>query len=297
MNEGLRDEIDSFIEERFSEERHHDLEDALSLFDAFEYAGIYQKLSDVLGDLRDEEADSIELKFLGAFEESYAFLFGQHQITLESDVSFSIQNEILGVLYRLQNSEDPVPVLRLLESSFSEEEIFAKIVESFSMVDEATVLSSVKEIEPSSLRILQTFLYQKETMASEEEQLDPETKAQLVKNLKDFFEVHGKEALAFEMITNGIEVGYTLKLYYPFIKDVLVTEDDTTTAKNLLSFFFLGSDTFNDPLKVYQQQSETLFHSYSSERIMRVEVLLGKLLNDLRQYQKAHHDAKRISAT
>ena len=130
-------------------------------------------------------------------------------------------------------------------------------------------------------------------MAIEEDPKDQETKALLVKNLKDFFIVHGTDCLAHRMLDNGVQPGWSSRLYYPFTKDLLVVPDDNQTAKNLLSFFFFAIDTFNDPLKVYHVVSDHLLTG--TERITRIEVKIVDMINAVRQYQKAQNDARQVS--
>lgn len=294
MDHNAQEPIDTYSSENFSSELQKDLSDTLALCDAFEYSAIYREFPDVIYDVEAEDKEKTRLKVLSLFVEATDALFSAHQIEVVDFATLGERNQLLSVLHLLQSIEDPTPVLRILESSFSEEEQFAKIVESYSTLDEAIVLSLVESIDPSTLKILQSVLYQKEELLDEVNSLSDEIKAKLVGNLKDFFHVHGEENIAFEMIQNGITIGFPLKLYYPYVGEHLVSESDEHTAKNLLAFFFMSYDTFNDPLKVYYEHSENLLSGKGHGRIQKVEQILMKLLSDLRSYQKAKDDAVRL---
>jgi len=294
MDQNTQELIDTYIDENFSSELQKDLNDLLALCDAFEYSALYREFPDVIYDVEAEDKDQTRLKVLSLFIEASDALFSAHQIKVVDFATLSERNQILSVLHVLQSIEDPTPVLRILESSFSEEEQFGKIIESYSTLDLARVLTVVESIDPSTLKLLQKLLYQKEELIEEVGTLTEEVKARLVSNLKDFFHVHGDDNIAFEMIQNGITIGFPLRLYYPYVGEHLVLESDEATAKNLLSFFFMSYDTFNDPLKVYYAHSESLLGGKGHNRIQKVEQLLMKLLSDLRSYQKAKDDAARL---
>ena len=296
METTLRDEIDSFLENAFTEEAAGEFKASLMLFDAFEYAKPFDDFSDILYDIEAEDKDITREKMISAFNRHLTAIFTAHQIALVDDVEIYVKNQILGVLYRLQHLEDPVPVLRILESSVSDEEKLAKIIDEFCLLDETEALSAFDAVSEETLKSLMKHLYAQEellTKAVEEDPKDQETKALLVKNLKDFFIVHGTDCLAHQMLDNGVQPGWSSRLYYPFTKDLLVVPDDNQTAKNLLSFFFFAVDTFNDPLKVYHVVSDHLLTG--TERITRIEVKIADMINAVRQYQKAQNDARQVS--
>lgn len=294
MEHNAQELIDTYNSENFSEELQKDIADTLALCDAFEYTAVYREFPDVIFDIEAEDKEQTRLKVLALFVDATDALFSAHQIKVIDLATLYERNQILSVLHLLQSIEDPTPVLRLLESSFSEEEQFAKIVESYSTLDEAKVLELVESIDPDTLKILQKLLYQKEELQEEVNSIPDEIKAKLVENLRDFFHVHGEENIAFQMIQNGITVGYPLKLYFPYVGEHLVTDDDRETALNLLSFFFLSYDTYNDPLKVYYAHSENLLGGKGHNRIQKVEQILMELITGLRAYQKAKDDAVRL---
>lgn len=298
MDFEFEEEIQEYLQATFSPEMQGEVRASLMVFDAFGYEKASAVLADVLFDIESSDKDLTQMKFLGAIHESLNALLKAHLVTVQDDTDLSVKNQILGVLYRLQHLEDPTPTLRILESSASGEEQLARIVQEYSVLDEAQVLMAVESIDESSLNTLRTYLYKKEEDLEAAEEV-PATElvdtALMVKNLKDFFHVHGNENLGYQMLDNGIQPGHDIKLYYPYISDQLVVEDDLQSAKNILSLFFIARDTFNDPLKVYRAYSEKIISG--SERIMKIEVKLAELLNALRQYQKALDDSRRVSVT
>lgn len=295
MDQNASELIDSFISENFSAECQHDIRDTLALCDSFEYDQVYQQFQDILFDADADEKDATRLKVVALFKDSTDALFSAHQIELADEATLSDRNQILGVLILLQSIEDPTPILRILESSYSEEEQFSMIVECHSTLDQAKVLEILVRIEPSTLKILQDLLYAKEELLDSISTISEEVKGRLVKNLRDFFEVHGKDNLAHQMLENGIEAGYPLKLYYPYIHEHLISESEEETALNLLSLFYMSYESFNDPVKTYYKYSERLFTGKSITVIAKVESLLTNYSTKVRDYQKALEDAQRLT--
>ncbi len=294
MDTSLLDEIHAYLYDNFTEQLRQELLGSLLLFDAFHHAKAYEPFPDILFDTSIDDREVVRTRMLDAFHEGLDLLLQSHQLSLVPEADIPVKNQILSVLYRLQHLEDPVPVLRILETDQSDEEQFAKIIAEYSVLDEQQVLEAVYSLATSTLHILRDYLYQQEINLTPEESPAAITeRGLLVQNLKDFFHVHGSSNLANEMIQNGIAIGHAVKLYYPYIHEHLVTDDDPQTAKNLLSFFFIANDTFNDPLAVYRKTSDDLIHDHP--RTIRIEALITQLLNDLRNYQKAAHDAQRLS--
>lgn len=295
MDEDLMDVVQGYIAQTFSEPMQAEIQNSFALFDAFEHRQAYVHLPDIVLDIDADNTDLTQLKFLSSVNEQLDVIFKAHQIELEEDTELYVKNQILSVLYRLQMLEDIIPVLRILESSFSDEEKIAKIVEEYSELDEATVLVALKSIQSSTLETLQSFLYTQEEQQEKKPETDPEVFKKIQNTLKDFFVICGQDNLAFEFIQSGMSIGYPVKLYYPYVKEYLVTDNDKQSAKNLLSLFLMAQDTYYDPLQVYRIYSEALV--LDLEQRMRIETQMGALLNELRHYQEAQDVAKRVSST
>lgn len=295
MDEDLMDVVHGYIAQMFSEELQSEIQNSFALFDAFEHRQAYVYLPDIVLDIDADNTDLTQLKFLSAIHEQLDVIFKAHQIDLSEGVELSVKNQILSVLFRLQQLEDVVPVLRILESSFSDEEKIAKIVEAYSELDEASVLIAIESIHPSTLEQLQFFLYAQEEKEEKEPEIDPGVLNEIQSNLKDFFAICGQDNLAFEFIQSGMTVGRPIKLYYPYVKEYLIAEEDVQSAKNLLSLFLMAQDTYQDPLQIYRIYSESLV--LDNEQRMRIETQIGALLNELHHYQEAQDVAKRVSST
>ena len=293
MLDSLEASIKDYTVRHLSPELQDELTGSMVLFEAFEYRKIYDAIPDVLYD-PEENGDLTQSKFLGLFHDSLDSLLSMHSIGILNPSDLHIKNQILSALYRIQHIEDPAPILIITESSFSNEEKFAKIIDIFSTLDEGTILSSIDMIPDSFIKGIQDFLYAQEAQQEEVSEEDAVISSAQASNLRDFFTCFGIENLAHEMLVNGIQAGSLADLYMPYISGSLITDDDLQSAKNLLSFFCIASDTYTNPLAAYHQFSESLIPSH--EQIMRIEVKLAELLNELRHYQKANDDAKRVSA-
>lgn len=296
MLSSTRDQINGYLTEMFSPELRDELLASFMVFDAYEHGTVEDELTDIFNDIDNDQDDLTKDKVFACISDNLTVILRKHNISLADDVSLHTKNQILAVLYRLQHVEDPVSPLRILESMETNEVKLSKIIEQYSDLPETVALESIEEVSESFIKRLMTLLYdieEKLANATEEERsVDPEL-VSLKKNLKDFFTVHGKDSLGFDMVVNGIESGLPIKIYYPYIKDHLVEGDDDTVAKNLLSLFFMGKDTFSDPLQVFRKYSEQLITPI--DRIIKIEVKLGELLNKLHQYQEAQSAAKSIS--
>jgi len=295
MDEDLMDVVHGYIAQTFSEELQVEIQNSFALFDAFEHRQAYVYLPDIVLDIDADNTDLTQSKFLSAIHEQLDVIFKAHQIDLSEDVELSTKNQILSVLFRLQQLEDVVPVLRILESSFSDEEKIAKIVEAHSELDEASVLIAIESIHSSTLEQLQSFLYIQEEKEEKELEIDSGILNEIQLNLKDFFAICGQDNLAFEFIQSGITIGHPIKLYYPYVKEYLIVKEDLQSAKNLLSLFLMAQDTYQDPLQIYRTYSESLV--LDTEQRMRIETQMAALLNELHHYQEAQDVAKRVSST
>lgn len=293
MDDSLFQSIQAYAETNLTPELQEEITGSLVLCDAFDYAVIYEKMPDVLFDTTAESTDVTHQRFLSVIHDSMDALLNIHGVALIDSAELHAKNQILSALYRIQHLEDPVPMLRILESSFSSEEKFAKIIEALSILDETVVLTVVDAIPDELLTALCNFLSDREKQAEAAEQAEEYANVQLMSNLKDFFNCHGIANIANEMIQNNVEPGYPIAMYLPYFQEHLVTLDDDQTAKNILAFLLMASDTYADPLSAYHQYSDQFLHDH--ERIMRIETAIGALLNSLRNFQKANDDAKRLS--
>ena len=294
MFSSARDEIAAYMSATFAPEMRDEISASFMVLDAFSYQDLEDELSDILNDLDADDTDLTQEKFVACINKHLLKLLSCHQILIDEDASISLKNQILAVLFRIQTIEDPTPILRLLESSHPNEVKFAKTVEEFSEATETEVLEALVSIDEKFLINLMTHLYAIEEAIENEEFINPSPEQKNLKeNLKDFFAVHGNECLGFEMIYNGIEPGLSIKIYYPYIKDNIIVDDDLVTAKNILSLFLMSKDTFTDPLGIYTKYSEQLIHN--ADRILKIEVKIGELLSKLHQYQEAKNVARSVS--
>lgn len=294
MENSTQELIHSFIENHFSEEMQDEVRASFMLLEAFNSTEVSERLEDILYDGNYDDTDQIEQNFLECIDHYLDILLEKHQVVLK-DTSLEAKNQIIAVLYQLQRLEDPVPPLRILETDLSNEEKFSKIVSSYSELDEVDVLDYLESVAQPTLDRLQDFLYQQEEdIQNRTSLIEPKTeKEMLIRNLRDFFTLHGTESLGYSMIESGIEPGYSFSTYYSFVKKHLIGSNDASTAKNILGLLFLAMDTWNEPLESYRKYSEEILET--TDRTMKVEVELTNLLNRLREYQKAKDEERRVS--
>lgn len=284
-------EVDQFLQDHYSEQMQHVLNDFIELCSAFQVATLYPRLIDVVNDYNADDKDSTELKFLGVFTDTSDEIFEAHQIRVHQETHLDIRNELLSVLATLQDVENYIPILRILESSFSTDEKFARIAETCCRLTMEEVLQAVESIDPSTLSILQTILYQKEE-GEETPLLANELEHKLRANYEDFIAVFGKDNLGYKFIEMGLPIGHPFETYEPFVKEYVKAETIEQTALNLVSVFFMSPLTYLDPARVFKIVSERLFDHDTTDQFVKIELEITKAVAKLRHYQESMKLAK-----
>lgn len=284
-----RETIQAYLATRFSESMSDELNASFMVLDSFQYTKLDERLIDIVNDYNKDETEVVQMKVLEAFHQSLNEVLRAHQVFLSEDTPLVAKNQVLAVLYRLQRLEDPVPPLKVLETQLNNEEKFSRLVNMYSHLREVDVMESIENVGDDLLKNLMNFLYTQE----ESQQELPVVNKELNQTLKDFFDHISKENVAYELIQNGVMTGLSVKIYYPYVKDKLITQDDKETAINLLSLFLMSIDTYKEPLEIYRQYGDNLIES--KDRIMKIEVLIGEMLTQLYQYQGAKDVARSVS--
>ena len=283
--------IETFTSSNYSLEMQVIYKDSLALMDVFEYSAIYEQLIDVLFDPESEDPELASLRFHESMVAGVRKVLEEHSVHVFDDVSLDQINKILSALVLIQTVEDYVPILRIFEANHNPEETFGMVVENLTDLDMATAMTLVDSEHlhfPRALEGIKQFLMDKE---KSETSPSPDESA-LRKQMEIYFQACGTDNIAYLLLTSGMMLGQSAAVYYPYVDEGLVTENDEETAKNLLSFFLMASDTSATPLQSYRRYSESLIQR--PERIARVEEFFMKELAKYEQYKAALRDAQSI---
>lgn len=291
MFNNLSEVIEEFILSNYTVEMASVYRDSLSLLSAFEYSTVYEKLSDVLFDPYAENGDLASLSFHEVVKESVFHVLKEHSVALFDEVELDKANRILSALLNLQVTEEFVPLLRIIESNQVSEETFAKIIDVSTNLGVGDIMQMVDSDNSNiekSIEGIKLFLQERESETS-----DSETDtSDIRKGLEDYFHACGTDNIAHQLVSSGMLVGQSAAVYYPYVDEVLITDNDEQTAKNLVSFFLMASDTYSSPLESYRKYSESLIHD--SARVSRIEEFIGREISKRLQYQTAMKETKSI---
>ena len=283
--------IQTFTSSNYSLEMQQVYQDSLALMDVFEYNAIYEQLNDVLFDPESEDPELANMRFHETMLQGIRKVLEEHSIVLFEEVRLDQANKVLSSLFLIQSVEDYVPILRILESNQMPEETFGMVVEQLTDLDTGTLMvmvDSEKSNLPQALEGIKRFLQDKEAVSA-----PPAVDvSEYRKRMEEYFQACGTDNIAYLLLSSGMMLEQTAAVYYPYVDEGLVTDNDEDTAKNLLSFFLMSADTFAAPLESYRRYSEYILHD--TARIPRVEEFFMKELAKYEQYKTAQRDARSI---
>lgn len=295
MFHNTQEAVENFLASHYTEQLSQTYRNCLALMDTFEYATIYEKLIDVIFDPESENQDKASMDFHTTMVDGLNAVLSEHMLSLTEEATIVQRMYILHGLYLLQSIEDPVPYLRMLESVGDEAEVFGRIIGQLTELT-ATEVMLVLDEAMSNLPGLLTGI---KNMLTDMENIQPvevdEVAVQVTKNLNDYFKACGEDNLACQLVNSGMTIGQSAAIYYPYVSDHLVTENDEETAKNLLSFFLFCRDTYQSPLESYRKYSEALLGT--AARTSRIEAIILQEYTKLEQYKDAQTKANSIQNT
>jgi hypothetical protein len=281
-----------FIETYFVEEVQDEIAKSFDLFDYFEYNQAYSGLINIANEHGQISTDDLQDRFTAELHAKLDYIVTQHAIKLVDTTTLSQKNEILTALAHLQKLIDYTPVLRTLETFADDIEQLSSILSEMTYMEEAEVHSLIESVDPSMLRTLKTYAYQRE----EELESSEEPNYNLVENIKIFNEFTQNRGLGSVLLNNGTLPGERFRTYIPFIEDlVVVPNNDAATALNFLSTLLLSSDGYNATLLAYRKYSFQLLHDLNL--VSKVEVKLLDLIGQYTEFKKVHYEKIRLSET
>lgn len=278
-----------FVDEYFSEDFKIEANRSFGLFDFFEHKTAYNGMIDIVMNESNLDGNAMRDQFTQQLHEQLNYILEQHTIKLVDTATIFEKNEILLALAHVQDLEDYTGIIRTLETFESAEVQLASVIAEMSVLDEHQVISLVFSFNPRTLQILKDYIYKKEEATQVSSTPDPKQ----IQQLRFYDRVFGSESLGMRMVIAGIRVGERFEAYLDHVQDVVVTDNEETTAQNILSIIYMSVDGLNSPLLVYRKYSYRLLQDL--DKVSRIEVVILNLIAKLTEQKKADDEKARLS--
>lgn len=251
----MDDLIDIFITSTYTPEYQEELYQTLGIFKAFNYMEPFGNIGQMLMMQSYIEPDSMADTFTQLLINGQDYILDRHGISLTNDATLPFRNICLKAMLLLQNLEDPLPVLRILESDETEQEKLSRILEHITDVPQTTFIHVLDEVRPVCLRMLADFLYAQE---SNEQKAVPEL-TQIRDAVRRFKETYGMNVAVRTIIDSDVVMGEEFKIYIPIYNELREQiTDEKILVETLLFLLLYSSDGVQAPVQVYSEHSTEL---------------------------------------
>lgn len=204
-------------------------------------------------------------------------------IEVSTECRLSDTCDIVTSITMLNYIEDKIPLARILETDFSNEEKLAKLLRTFSLKEEIYFLNLLDFVSDEFLDMLAEVL--NDEVEIDDNPLTIEERTELRQQFLLFLQFTQKDQIAKDLVEQGFPIGMPMSLYLTFVSEHLVsTENIEDFATDLLGLFYLASDTYRNPLAAYRESSEVLV--IKPENLTKVEMALRKLIETFDQYKR-----------
>lgn len=247
--------IDTYIQGKFSPELGEEIYQLFGLMRVFGYLEPLDRINNLLMRESILEPDAVQDTFTTILDEAQDYLLDKHTIVVNEDASLSLKNAMLRALFQIQNLEDPLPVLRIIESMASDEEKFARIFEHMTTISSTEFISVLTQVRPTATRLLSELLYSQE----ENQQKAVPVLTSLRKRLTAYKEVFGINEAVRTILDADVIIGEKFELYLPMFNELreLIT-DEKMLLETLLFLLFYSEDGSDHALTVFDQYSDQL---------------------------------------
>ena len=267
--------IVTFLSLHHPHEYQREVYRSFRFLEGFEYPDLYSGYIDLLTLQSYKSSDQLIDEVDRLLHSQLDTALQQHLITLSPETTFVQKNEVLCALLMLQDLEDYSPVEAILESTATDEEMIAEIIELYSALDSTEFLSILDAFNPAVLMQLKTYIAQKSQLVTEQASYQA-----LLPRLKQFITLHGKASTGYALLEHGVKPGHAIDFYLDLVEDQL-----EPTALNIASLILLDPASLASPLKVFHQCSQRLFPDI--RHIPSIEAELLCLFNTLDEHVRA----------
>lgn len=267
--------IVTFLSLHHPHEYQREVYRSFQLLEGFEYPNIYSTYIDLLTLESYKSSDQLIDEFDRALHVQLDRVLHEHFIFLTTEATFIQKNEILQALLTLQSLDDYSPVMTILESMESDDEIIAAIIEEYSAIDSSEFLSILDEFNSCTLMKLKEYIEQKSVVQQEQVSYQD-----LLPRLKQFMKLHGKESVGYGLLSHDVKPGHAFNVYLELLGDQL-----EPTAINIASLILLDPVSLQSPIAIFNQYSQQLFPDMRHIPIIEAELL--RLFNTLDEHVRA----------
>lgn len=251
----MDDLITLFVQSNYTEQQAEDIFEAIGLMRVFNYTDPFLPMEDLLMNESYEDPIVMTDKFTLIILNAQAYLLDRHGISLCEDTTLAFNNQVLRVLFQLQHLEDPVPVLRLLETDQNDTLKLVQILEMFTNTPDTTFLQIIETVRPICLKLLAEFLYEQE----ETQKLATKELPILKENVRLFTQVFGINEAVRTILDSNVIMGEEFELYMPLYDELrsLIT-DEETLVQTLVFLLLYSSDGTMKPIEVFTEHADKL---------------------------------------
>lgn len=251
----MDDLITLFVQSRHTEQQANDIFEMIGLLRVYNHLEPLNEIADVLMDESNQDTIGMVDKLTYIFLNAQEYLLDRHGVSLSDESTLAFNNTVLRNLYQLQHLDDPVPVLRVLESAEDDFHKFCEIMEMFSSVPITTYMQIVDTVRPICLKTLADYLYAQEDSHKTAAKDLPIIKS----NVKLFTKAFGINPAVRVIIDSDTIMGEEFEMYLPLFDELRQAITDEQMLMETLVFLLLySSDGSASPLETYNAYSSTL---------------------------------------
>ncbi len=277
----MDDLITLFVQENYTDQQAEDIFETIGLLRLFNYLDPFLEIQDLLmsESLHDTcfMTDKMTYILLGA----QAYLIDRHGVTMTDETTLAFNNTVLRNFFQLQRLEDPVPVLRVLESTFDDFHKFCEIMEMFSSIPVTTYMQIVETVRPICLKLLAEYLYSQE----ETQKLAAEDIPLIKANVRLFCKVFGINQAVRIIMDSDTIMGEEFELYLPLYDELREQVTDEAVLIETLVFLLLySSDGNTQPIQTFNAYANRLVPDLVTAN--RLGKVIAEMITKMTRYKE-----------
>ena len=270
----MRDDFALFIAENYSPGVQGYIKSSFDIFEELEIEEYDLVFSAILMD-ETPQNETVADRFYTQVRENLKKIISEFEVTLIEDPTPDQLLSITEALVSLPRYSNPIEIMTLIEG---EDVVEETLCDCLALVSDKTARefgAFIETVPKSFLDRLYTYFSDRDTTDTETDADDVEAKEkqELLEKLRAF-KVFLKydEAVGFEMIRGGTDVGYSFDYYAQSIKKHMELKDLPRLAKEIAVILLMAKDTFRNPLVSFNERSNLLFEDIN--RIAQLDIVL-----------------------
>lgn len=270
----MRDDFALFIAENYSPGVQEYINSSFDIFEELEIEEYDLVFSAILMD-ESPQNESVVNRFYTQVRENLKKIISEFEVTLIEDAAPDQLLSMAEALVSLPKYSSPVEIMTLIEGENIVEETFCDCLALVSDKTAGEFGSFIEAVPRSFLDRLYTYFSDRDSTDTEIDidDVGAKDKRELLEKLRAFkVFVKYDEAVGFEMIRGGTDVGYSFDYYTQSIKKHMELKDLSRLAKEIAVILLMAKDTFRNPLAGFSERSNLLFEDIN--RIAQLDIVL-----------------------